>query len=230
MKILNNSKGLILKKFDRSVEIVLVIGLIVVIVVIVLVFLLNRSGFVLIPNNNEVDISQITSSSPDKFEVLEIKDEKNITIENTKISLPENWRVISVLKDYSNNTAFVCKDSSQKECLAHLVTNGTITYYVSTPAPLLTQVSIVTKDDVKNLSVSGKEYAFNYSKIEMVNRDEATGELTPVDNINIYKEVYGCFSEGVCVSSGYLNVINEEENKKQVNEFEIFVKSLNIQQ
>lgn len=210
---------------NKGIEIILAIVLIVLIVGGVLIFLFTRSM--------TSDLGTETITSEELFfpagpsEILEVTDSSKVTINDKTITLPEGWRVISISKNYSEDTQYKCENADQTECTVYNITNNEQYYYIATPTALRTTVDTPTDQEKKMINIGGIDYEFSYEEISVYTMDSA-GELVEDSSAHIYKEIHGCVAPNMCVSSGLLNIDDSSKNGEQVSAFESFVKSLII--
>lgn len=214
-----------LKFADRGVEIALAIALIAFIVVGLIIFLFaNKSGFGN-PNGDNLDAELALSNRP--REILEVTDEKKVVVGESTITLAENWRVVSLSRDYTSDNNYSCNGIDQESCMVYSISNNEVIYYISTPVQLQTKVDIPVTTEKKDIQVAGKPVSFSFDRISIYAENDK-GELVENDSVVIYKEVYGCVSSTLCVSSGLLNLEDASVNKSQVEKFQNFVEGLSL--
>lgn len=217
------------KSFDKSVEALLAIFLIVFLVSGVIVFLVSQIRDS--SNTEDMDLSQTFEGLNDESllsQFIEVTDPKNITAGDNIIRLQDPWVVISILKDFTKNSSYGCQDVNTADCIAFYVTDTQQTYYFSVPSAFRSKATISATSEERSLVISGREVPFSYERVQLVNRDEESGENYEINDIAIYKEIFGCPFENLCVSSGLLNVDDQQINREQVKSFEAFLNSIII--
>lgn len=217
------------KSFDKSVEALLAVFLIVFLISGVIVFLVSRVGNS--TNTEELNLNQNFEGLNDETvfsQLIEVSDPKSISVGNNIIRLQDPWFVTSILKDFTKNSDYGCQDVTSADCIAFFVTDSQQNYYFSTPSAFRSKTTISTVPEERILVISGREIQFVYERVELVTRVEESGENRSVSGLAIYKEIFGCPFENLCVSSGLLNVDDQETNSSQVRSFELFLNSIII--
>jgi hypothetical protein len=218
----NRSTKKAFKFADRGVEIALAVALIAFIVVGVIIFLFSNRNQVNKSLNSDVQTLLVGPR-----EILEVNDPSKVTLGNESVGLSSGWRVASVSRDYSQDEQYECNGVDQKTCTVYTVTNNEEVYFIATPSQLQTKVSVPISSEEKSVSVGGKSITFKFDSIATYKENE-NGELVEDESIVIYKEVYGCVSSSICISSGLLNYEDATINKSQVEKFQSFVEGLAI--
>lgn len=219
----------ILKSFDKSVEALLAIFLIVFLISGVIVFLVSQVRES--ANTEEVDLTQNLEGLNDESvfsQLIEVIDPKSISVGENVIRLQDPWIVISILKDFTKNSLYGCENVNTSDCIAFYVTDTQQIYYFSGPSAFRSKTTTSSTSEERVLVISGREVKFTYERVQLVSRDEESGENNEINDLAIYKEIFGCPFENLCVSSGLLNVDDQEINREQVRSFEVFLNSIII--
>lgn len=133
-------------------------------------------------------------------EILPVGDSGKFTINNSEVSLNENYRVNTIYKD---SERFVCtvKDSS---CIVYEVISGSNYFYLS-------DKEFITKD---SLRTDESELVLNLNEFELIAKAKmmlvTTREFdSPIAKINedmsLPRQVYSCVDTKYCFNSGLFN-------------------------
>lgn len=226
-KVTTNTKKLP-RFFNKSIEVTLATALILLIIISVLIFLFSGSVQLNNDNNNEEVMNNFPNIIEKVGKVIEVKDSKVINLNNRTISLNGDWRVLTIFQDYSENENFQCETGEQKDCTVYYVSSDVEkSYYISSPSALRAKSTLAGNAKESKIKIKDMDYKIFYQQVNLVRRDEGSNEAKEIDS-TIFSEIYGCFYENACFSSGLLNIDDEVINRNQVREFEEFLKTLTI--
>src|SRR5690606_33881035 len=201
-KSVKNIKKNVFPILDRGVERVLAIGLIALIVIIGIILLLNNGSGNNQTGNDDSDFLSIPLA-PIQGQVVDIDNEKLVTVTGKTLTLPDGWRISSILKGFSQEV-LRCENVDKSECLVYFITNNEYTFYLSNPTAVRSANTIPSSKVTREIASGVGAVTLNYEELSIVTREGESEEITEVTDKKLYKDVYGALSEGIFVSTGLL--------------------------
>ena len=202
-------------------EVILTTGLVIIIIILGGYLLLGTRFSDENKQNNENNELEVDK----KATLLPLDDLKRFTLGGKTIKLGTEWNAINY---YVNTEGFnlKCAGITDNNCSAVLLSNGVSSFYLSSP----TQISILDgptgfKKTIKlGTKTKAVDFTFEQSDTYVTSYSDQTGEI----DIKIYKQIYGCLRENVCLSSGMLPM-SQLENEKHVNDFINLVAEISVE-
>lgn len=187
-----------------------------IIVIVLTILIVLSTAYVILKNEDSILQPEQTDpiNSQDAYQIREISDPTKFQINGLTIELNNEWKVTSILlvDSYDNLS---CESDS---CTLFLISKDEHTFYISDKSPFVTNDSPFTNDSKVVLDINGQKVEFEKKMLEVYVDSE--GEERAEDSEFVW-ELYGCFEDNFCISSGSFSLSLEENALKQVvfNEF-----------
>ncbi len=167
----------------------------------------NKTDDVSVNSIQTVDASNTFIGNPD-VKILPVSDSKSIQIDNEIVNLGQSYEVMTRYGN-SRGTLFDCSEESCE--IYEILSESGKYFYISALSEIKLSDATIGSED----SVTLGNYSLKSEELNLFNSD-----------VIVYRQVYGCLSEKICVHSGSLYIDDQNLNSGELNEFQQFLNTL----